>query len=251
MVFYGEYRSNQERSPINVWAARHDNLSKWSPIYTFDNIRHIHGVFVDPLDGSIWVTTGDFDNESALWRTDNTFQTLEYIIGGSQQCRAVQLLFDREYIHFASDAPEEINYIYKLHRSSLSLEKSTAVAGPVFFGTTVGNSHFFSTVVEPSSVNKANFVELWRHDIDSNNTTNNITKNTTHWYRILTLKKDALPMKIFQYGQIRFPYGTGDKTHLFFTPRSTSFDDRSFFVNVKNTRGQKVDSNQLADFRLD
>ena len=250
MVFYGEYRSNQERSPISVWAASVNDLSKWSPIYTFNNIRHIHGVFVDPLDNSIWVTTGDFDSESALWRTDNNFETLEKIVGGSQQCRAVQLLFDRDHIHFASDAPDEVNHIYKLHRSSLNIEKSTTVAGPVFFGTTVGNSHFFSTVVEPSEINKTKYVELWRYDFELNTTTNAITKDSTTWYRFLKLKKDLLPMKIFQYGQIRFPYGPGDQNHLFFTPRSTTFDDNSFRIDVKGTTGAPIDATNLSKYLI-
>ena len=40
----------------------------------------MHGIFIDPYDGRIWVTTGDDDHESAIWFTDDEFKTLEKVV---------------------------------------------------------------------------------------------------------------------------------------------------------------------------
>lgn len=249
-VFYGEYRNNSERSPISVWAANTKDLKKWSAVYTFNDIRHIHGIFVDPIDDSIWVTTGDLDNESALWKTEDQFQTVKRIIGGSQQCRAVQLLFDRKNVFFASDAPNEHNYIYKMSRSGSDVKRVTGVGGPVFFGTTVNNTHFFSTVVEPSEINTSGYVELWRSDSGTDGEIESTGNVTDDWYKFIQLKKDLLPMKLFQYGQIRFPNGPGDNENLYFTPRSTAYDDKSFRINVNYTRGKTINPKELTAYKL-
>ncbi len=247
-IFYGEYINNSERQPVSVWAANIRDLSKWSPIHTFNDIRHIHGVFFDPISGAVWITTGDLNEESAIWRTADNFESTEYVIGGSQQTRTVQPLFDEKSIYFASDAPDEQNHIYAMDRSSSEIQQIAKVGGPVFYGSSINGSHFFSTVVEPSSVNKSRYVELWRCDSTPTDNNNPNATDPGNWYKFLQIKKDSFPMKIFQYGQIRFPSGPGDNENLYFTPRSTKYDDISFQINVRDTRGIKVNSKDLKKY---
>src|SRR5690606_32225381 len=102
-VYYGEYRSNggfsgdSERTPIHVWrSTKGDTFEK---AWQFTNVRHIHAISHDPFTNRIWVTTGDRDEESALWYTDDNFATLHKFIGGSQQYRAIQLLFTEAHIY--------------------------------------------------------------------------------------------------------------------------------------------------------
>ena len=207
-VYYGEYRSNAERSEVSIWCLDIE-LEKWLPVWRFTGVRHIHGVFYDPFAKSIWVTTGDEDEESAIWRTDDHFATLHRVVGGSQQLRVVQLLFSKNYIFFGSDAPNEPNHIYRMHRDNFVVERVAAVGGSVFYGCVVGDSLFFSTAVEPSLVNKSRYAEVWRSDDGEN------------WRKVLEFKKDSLPMKYFQYGQVLFPNGVGDGKNLFCTPFAT------------------------------
>jgi len=224
-IYYGEYRSNRERSTVSIWTSEFGDCVNWSPAWTFDNVRHIHAVAVDPYTGSIWVTTGDTDNESAIWVSEDNFQTLAKVLGGSQQTRVVQLLFTESSVFFASDAPNDVNHIFSLDKNSGKLTKHTEIGGPVFYGCAVRNSLFFSTVVEPSDTNNTKSVELWRSD------------DGEHWYTALELKKDVLPMKLFQYGQINFPGGPGDNENLWISPMSTINGGNSYKINVSMTKG--------------
>jgi len=142
------------------------------------------------------------------------------IASGSQQLRAVQLLFSEDFIYFGSDAPLETNHIYRMARDGGEVEKIAAVGSSVFYGCKVGESLFFSTAIEPSTTNRTQFAEVWQSD------------NGTDWRKIVSLKKDFLPMKYFQYGQILFPNGSGDSMFLYFTPFSLKGHNQTFKIRI-------------------
>jgi len=184
--YYGEYRRNPERTATHIWKWQKGDLG-WSPVWKFDDIRHVHGVYFDEYTGSLWVTTGDFDSEVGIWRTDDKFDTLIKVAGGTQQLRAVQLLFTQEHIYYGSDAPDEKNFIYRLDRSTGTTETVCAVGGPVFYGCKVGDDLYFSTAVEPSKVNTSRKSEVWRY------------AESTGWQNIIALEKDFYSMRFFRW----------------------------------------------------
>ncbi|OEU70789.1 MAG: hypothetical protein BA863_01345 [Desulfovibrio sp. S3730MH75] len=220
MFYYGEYRSNPERLAVHVWKWRQGD-SGWSHAWRFEEVRHVHGVFYDHYSGATWVTTGDKDSEAGIWRTDDSFVTLQKVAGGSQQLRAVQLLFTRDHVYFGSDAPEEKNYIYRMNRSGQNIERLVAVGSSVFYGCRVGESLFFSTAIEPRTVNSTRHAEVWR------------SGNGLQWQKILEFKKDLWSMKYFQYGQVFFPAGPGDGKHLYCTPFATKGHGKTIVINVE------------------
>ncbi|MDY6867268.1 MAG: hypothetical protein SVT56_05095 [Chloroflexota bacterium] len=223
--YYGEYRSNPERSAVHIWRWR-PGTPGWSPVWRFEGIRHVHGVFHDPYSGAIWVTTGDEDSEAGIWRTDDDFESLHRVAGDGQQSRAVQLLFTRDYVYFGSDTPNEQNHIYRMDRQGHHVDRLAAVGGSVFYGCKAGESLFLSTAVEPSEVNTRPYAEVWRSD------------NGDDWYRFLEFKKDILPMKYFQYGQVFFPAGPGDGRHLYCTPFATRGHGKTVVIDVEESKGQ-------------
>lgn len=209
--YYGEYRSNPERSPVHIWKLK-ENKIEWEAAWQFSGIRHVHGVFHDPYKNVLWVTTGDLDHEAGIWRTDDDFATLEKIAGGCQRFRAVQLLFTREHVYFGSDTPDEQNHIFRMDREGKNVEKLAAVGSSVFYGCKVGDHLFFSTAVEPSRVNTTWYAEVWG------------SADGTNWHLVRRFKKDIWPMKYFQYGQVLFPAGPGDGEHLWMTPFAVEWD---------------------------
>jgi len=217
--YYGEYCSNPKRFPVRVWRWRPGETA-WSPAWVFNNVRHIHGIFHDPYTDAMWVTTGDEDSEAAIWRTDDKFATLHRVAGGSQQLRAVQLLFTTNHVYFGSDTPNEVNYIYRMDRQGNCVERLSKVGSSVFFGCKVGGCLFFSTAVEPSRMNYTRHSELWC-SIDG-----------VDWQKLTEFKKDIWPMKCFQYGQILFPSGPGDVRYLYFSPFSVSNHGLTFRIDV-------------------
>ncbi len=224
-VVYGEYRQNADRTPVRVFMAGMSSAGKWSAVWEFKSVRHIHGVFSDPFTRAYWVTTGDSDSESAIWMTRDGFKTLEQVAGGSQKCRAVQLLFTEDYVYFGTDSPDDRNYIRRLSRSNGRVEDIAEVSGPIFYGCTVGGHLFFSTVVEPSEVNRRRFADVWG------------SADGWNWHTVASYRKDVWPMRLFQYGQVLFPSGPGDGANLWLTPMGTESDQRVMKLPVAGMFG--------------
>jgi len=129
-IYYGEYFSNKKRKPVRIfrWNPANDNIETHVELR---GIRHIHGMFHDPYSNKIYLTTGDTNEESFIGYLESG--TVKKLLGGSQQTRVVTLLFDRNYIYFATDAPRETNYIYRMGRNSNKPEKLQRLGGTVFY----------------------------------------------------------------------------------------------------------------------
>lgn len=218
-VYYGEYRGNPERSPVFVWRSRDAGVT-WEKAFEFNQVRHIHGVYRDPFSDGIWVTTGDSDSECGIWVSWDDFESVQPVVGGSQQTRAVDLVFAPDHIYFGSDSPLERNFLYRFDRAKFRLERLQEVEGSVFYGKSAAGRYFFSTVVEPSAVNRARNAALWA------------SSDGGRWERIAGFRKDFLPMRHFQYGQIRFPTSPGPADEVWATPFATELDQRSLLLNM-------------------
>ena len=221
IVYYGEYRSNPEGSPVHVWGS-FDRGATWAPVHRFDGVRHVHGVFRDPYDRALWVTTGDSNRASCIWRTGDRFATVERIVGGSQETRAVQLLFTPTHIYFGSDSPDGVNHIYRLRRSDGAIERLKRVEGPVYYGCRIGGELFFSTACEPTTLRQTRDVAIW-HSVDGD-----------RWQRVALFRKDPWPAQIFQHGHVLFPGGsdTDDAECVWLTPVAVGGDQRSLKLRL-------------------
>jgi hypothetical protein len=220
-LFYGEYRPNPERSPVGVYKSVDGGLS-FTLHAQFRGVRHIHGVFSDPWDpGSLLVATGDDDHESAIWRVSTEAPAApERLVGGSQRFRSVTLVPTAHYIYFGSDTPRERNYIYRLDRGALTVERLAEVGGSVFWGrATPGGTVVFSTVVEPSEVNRTEHAELW------------VSPDGEQFSCAVRFPDDRLHPKLFQYAQIRFPAGPGGDA-LWITPYACRHHERSVALDL-------------------
>src|SRR5690606_9338809 len=122
----------------------------------------------------------------ALYCTKDNFITVQKMLSGSQQTRTIKLLFTEDFIYFGSDAPEEVNYLYRLNKSSNKVEKLVQVGSSVFHGCKVANWLFFSTAIEPSKVNSTKYAEVWA------------SPDGVEWKCLMRFKKDFLPMRYFQ-----------------------------------------------------
>jgi len=220
-LYYGEYGRNQSRKPMHIYNSE-DQGRSWVQVYRMDGVRHIHGIFHDPFTNALWITTGDTNNESGIWVTNDNFKTIKRVLGGSQQTRAITLLFTNKYVYFGSDTPFEINYIYRFERFSGRIELLQRVEGSVFWGSKVCSALFFSTVVEPSTINNSLYAYLWG------------SLNGDEWKCITKYRKDIWPMKLFQYGQILFPFGDNTTNKLFYTPFATENDHSIQNLNLSN-----------------
>ena len=217
--YYGEYFQNPNRLPVNIWRINNNNFH-WEKCCSFSNIRHIHTITSDPYSNSIWVTTGDKDSESAIWRTYDNFKTIFKIAGGSQIYRVVQPIITKEKIYFGSDSPHQTNYIYSMNKDGSGLKELVKVNNPVFYGTQIKHHLFFTTSVEPTDYNSFNYATIW------------YSKDGTNWSILDQFKKDIFGLKMFQYGQIRFSMPTEFCNQLYVNPLSCINHNKTIVYNL-------------------
>jgi hypothetical protein len=213
-IFWGEYFDNPAREQVHIYASTDDGET-WSIAYTFRKgaIRHVHNIVHDPWLECLWVLTGDYGEECRILRAACDFSRVESVLQGQQQARAVAAIPTAEGIYFASDTPLESNSIYHLDRRQ-SLRQVATINSSSINGCRVGERVFFSTMVEPSEVNRDRHVRLYGN-----------TANGGQWRPLLSWKKDRWPMGLFQYGNAFLPDGDNHTPFLALTTVAVQSDD--------------------------
>jgi hypothetical protein len=200
--YYGEYWRNAEREDVNIYRLKNGGTF-WDLFYSFPKgaIRHIHAVQFDSFAGAIWVTTGDHDQESSIgyFEISPYGQEFKVVASGNQMCRAVSLLFTREYVYWGSDGGRgtavKANHIYRWSRKSKVVDQVAEIGAPVYFSTVdIEGRLFVATVVEGSASEIDAFARIW------------MSKDGLKWCEIGRWQKDCWPF-VFGYGLLSFPQG--------------------------------------------
>jgi hypothetical protein len=201
-LVWGEYFDNPDRAEVHIYGST-DGGEHWYVAYTFPKrtIRHIHNVVYDRWQDCYWVLTGDLDSESRILRASLDFSTWDTVLTGNQQARSAALIPTQDALYFTSDTPLEPNYIYRLDRRG-KVDKVAALTSSSIYGCRVGDSIFFSTMVEPSPVNRGRQVCLFG------------SSDGLHWNELLHCSRDSWPMKFFQYGNAFLPDGENESGFL-------------------------------------
>ncbi|MBR2628877.1 MAG: hypothetical protein IKD24_04250, partial [Alistipes sp.] len=192
-IFFGEYFANMGKSAVNIYTSK-DGGKSWSVAYTFTkgNINHIHGLYWDKYTESIWIVTGDRENECIIGYTNDGFKTLNIVFRGGQEYRSCVLFFYPEYVVYATDSQYIQNEIKYFDRTTHEIRIIQQVQGSVIKGTQCGDRVMISTAVEPSEVNLGSESYVWTSD------------NGLEWQQIYEGTKDCLP-SIFQFALFEFP----------------------------------------------
>jgi len=212
-VFWGEYFDNAARDEVHIYGSA-DGGETWSVAYTFPKgaIRHAHNIVHDPWENCLWVLTGDYGEECRILRADCNFSRVEAVLQGNQQARAVALVPMEDGLYFSSDTPLEANYIYRLDRRG-ALTRLAPISGSSIYGCRVGEEVFFSTMVEPSEVNRDSNVRVYG------------SRGAQAWEPLLAWKKDRWPIGLFQYGNAFLPDGKNTTPFLALTTVAVEVDD--------------------------
>jgi hypothetical protein len=214
-IYWGEYFDNAARDEVHIYAST-DAGATWSVAYTFPKgaIRHVHNIVHDPWGDCLWVLTGDYGDECRILRADCDFSRVEAVLQGQQQARAVAAIPTEDGLYFSSDTPLEANYIYCLDRQQ-SLTQVAPLSSSSIYGCRLGSRVFFSTMVEPSEVNRDRYVRV--HGSDSG--------EAQKWDALLEWRKDHWPMGLFQYGNAIMPDGKNSTPFLALTTIAVESDD--------------------------
>ena len=96
-----------------------DGGRSWTVLHRFDDVRHVHGVHADPYGGDVWITTGDTDDHSRIWRLVDGRP--EVVGGGAQRWRAVDLAFAPDAVLWGVDSVYRTrNHVLRLDRDALA-----------------------------------------------------------------------------------------------------------------------------------
>lgn len=193
-IYFGEYFSNFEKKPVNIYASFDKGLT-WKIVYTFreGEINHIHGIFYDKYTNWKWVVTGDRENECIIGYTDNDFQNLNIVFRGGQEYRTCNLLFFNDFIVFVTDSQYIPNEIKKFDRKTLEITSLQSIEGSGIYAGQNSSFSFVSTTIEPSTVNLDQYSHLY------------ISEDGLNWVEIAKYKKDIWHKSAFQFGSIQFP----------------------------------------------
>jgi hypothetical protein len=216
-IFWGEYFDNAPRSEVHIYGST-DGGRTWEIAYTFPPgaIRHVHNIVYDAWEKCLWVLTGDNGGECRILRASCDFSNVESILQGNQQARAVALVPTQDALYFSSDTPVESNHIYRLDRRG-NLSRLAPISSSSISGCRVGENVFFSTMVEPSRVNRDTHVRVYGSDVGEG----------SEWTPLLEWKKDVWPMALFQYGNAFLPDGDNTTRCLAVSTVAVQLEDMS------------------------
>ena len=196
-LIFGEYGANPNRKPVNIYSS--SDLGKtWKIVYAFKEktIKHIHGCYYDKYSKKIWTLTGDFKNENFIMISDLEFKENKFIGDGSQKYRAVNLFFQKDFVHWIMDSQLEDCYHFTYDRNTKQISKGKLFPGPVWYLKQLENKYFLAA----SSVEKGPGVK----DLNANLF---LSKDLKNWTCIKSFEKDTLPMPYFKWGVIAFSDG--------------------------------------------
>ena len=213
-VYFGEYLNNHS-CPIRVIKVCPETATAsicWE--FSRDEIKHIHAIQYDRYRNRLWITTGDADQESAFYYTDDEFTTVHRFAGGDQSWRAISLLFYPDCIEWGMDAGKDapadaINHIYRYYFDTQAREQVATIGNPAYFTTPCADgSAILATTFEPGrQQDTPEQAALWRRSPKGD------------WQPLLALDyQDSQMATVGRYGMIYLPSGELPANQLLFTP---------------------------------
>ncbi|MGB9235237.1 MAG: hypothetical protein WCC04_12555 [Terriglobales bacterium] len=212
-IYWGEYFDNRDRKEVHIYASA-DQGQTWHVAHTFPAgaIRHVHNIVYDRWGDCVWILTGDEGTECKVLRADRDLRSVETVLSGNQQARAVAAVPCEDALYLSTDTPFEQNHVLRLDRTG-PIERIADLASSSIFGCRSANALFFSTMAEPSPVNSTDEVCIAG------------SGDMTSWHTLVRWKKDALPMRYFQYGNAILPGGENTTNYLAATTIAVNDED--------------------------
>src|SRR5262249_23062210 len=201
-----EYVIDPELKPLRVYrlppgSERAEVLHEFPARFA----RHIHGMYVDPADDSVWCLTGDSPEESKILRSPDGFEAFTAVGADEKSWCAVSLQFRDDGVYYASDAPHRQNWIYRIERGTGARTEVAEIDGPVYYSHRVGDDLFFAVTAEMGPGEQNGQATIWHLDAADRCT------------QLASVTKDRLPVAQFLPGTISFPQGPGDGVGFYFS----------------------------------
>jgi hypothetical protein len=207
ITFVAEYTLNPDRDPVRIY--RTDDLFTFEVAWEFgrNEIRHVHALIPDPeTENRIWVLTGDYGAESAIFYTDDEFATLKYFLGGNQESRATDMIISDGWLYWGMDSELETSFVMRVAKDNPGEpERLYELPGPAYYmSRNKAGGIYLGTTVEPGASVKDDFGHLIRYSGDG------------CWEEVLRRKNDLFP----QFGIFYFPKGILPENFVVYSQRA-------------------------------
>ena len=201
-ICFGEYGHNPNREPVPIWTSNDDGRSfSIAKELVEQKIKHIHGIYADKFNESLWIVTGDFDGECYVIESDDSsFMKLNWYGDGSQKWRPVSLFFKPNEIIWVMDSPIQKAYLQIFNREKKTIKQGQYFPGPVWYSKQFKEGDaILQTTVEIGNEVKTRFSKVF------------YSENLIDWEEVYRFKKDILPMPYFKFGVVAFADGIQSK----------------------------------------
>lgn len=208
-LYWGNYGNNPSYNSVAIYQLR--NIEEISIVYNFPSgsIRHIHNIIYDSKNKRFFILTGDNENVSGIYVSDDRWTAVLPYKVGKQRYRSVVGFPYKGGLLYATDSIVETNHIFMIDEFGNEHEIGE-INGSCIYGTELRDVYVFATTVEPKE--GRGFFNLFTNKRGPGILSDEIqivvvNKDNLEVKIISSWKKDCLPMKLFQYGSVNFPKG--------------------------------------------
>lgn len=232
---FGDYFGNPRRESVGIY--RIEN-GKAVCVYSFlpGQVLHIHGITADPKSGRVLICTGDSNEEAAIWEAFDDFQRVTPVMQGSQLYRSCGAYVTDGGILYATDTPLCDNGIY-LHAGN-TCQKLYDMPGPCIYSMRIARENGSELFVFATSVEPDSSLPSWRYRLTyrlgvgvKSRWVHIVAGSPEEGFRTVgRMKKDVLPMLLFQFGNAAFPLQKAEG-QLYLTPTAVrKYDGKTLSI---------------------
>ena len=240
-IYFGTYQNPNSQSPVSIF--KRVEVDQWETVYTFElgTVEHIHNVIPDPCRKCLWIFSGDFGDNAAIWKVTENFSKVERAFYGDQKYRACVVHALPEGLLYATDSPLDKDYIYLLNPDTGELKEIMPIAGSCIYGCKWKDRYVFESSVETRGDEKSKLEFFLSRKIGPGIQDRYVRiycgNLETGFKEIYKEKKDCLPYVAFQYGAVKFPCGVNKSDTLWFQPVAIKNNDLKLLgLKLKNEK---------------
>ena len=216
--YLADYPDNPQRLAVRIHHSPDGRHFRTAHVFPAGAIRHVHGVLHDTFrSGRIWVLTGDRDDESRFYWSDDGLASLHPLPCHGQQTRAVSLAFLAEdRLLWGMDSPSETSWVLCWGPDFRKPpEKVVRLPGPAYYMCrNQAGGIYLGTTAEPGAGVAGPFATVWACPPGG------------AWRQIAAFRSDAIP----QHAIVYFPRGLLPENFVVFSLRGVRWDDGRLFV---------------------
>jgi len=237
-IYFGTYQSVSNKKPVHI--IKRVGQDEWLTVYTFEqgSVEHIHNIIPDPYCKCLWIFSGDFGDNAAIWKVTENFGKVERMFYGSQKYRACVVHALPEGLLYATDSPVDKDYIFLLNPETGELKEIMPIAGSCIYGCKWKDQYVFESSVEPLGKYKNKLDFLLSREIGPGIQDRYVRiycGNLKNGFKeIYKEKKDCLPYATFQFGAVKFPSGENNGDTLWFQPVAVRRGDLKLMSIIKD-----------------